>query len=76
MDQISLVIERAAKVAGSQAALAGLCGVSKGAITQWKATGAIPAKHCKTIAAQAGADCRELRPNDWQKFWPELAQTL
>lgn len=36
----------------------------------------VPAEHCKAIEAfSAGAvTCKDLRPNDWQKFWPELAQ--
>jgi len=36
---------------------------------------AIPAEHCKTIEAFTGGEvtCQEMRPNDWQKYWPELA---
>lgn len=74
MEQISDVIERASDVVGSQVALAELCGVSKAAITQWKATGVIPAKHCKAVAEKAGVSCRDLRPDDWRMYWPELAE--
>jgi len=37
---------------------------------------AIPAVHCKAIEAFTGGavTCQEMRPNDWQKYWPELAQ--
>ena len=35
---------------------------------------AIPAEHCKTIEVFSGGvvTCQEMRPNDWQKYWPEL----
>lgn len=37
---------------------------------------AIPAEHCKSIERiTAGAvTCEEMRPHDWHKYWPELAQ--
>ena len=36
---------------------------------------AIPAEHCKAIEAFSGGvvTCQEMRPNDWQKYWPERA---
>lgn len=36
----------------------------------------VPAEHCHTIEQfTAGVVTRqELRPRDWQKYWPELAQ--
>ena len=36
----------------------------------------IPAEHCKAIERfTAGAvGCVEMRPLDWHKYWPELAQ--
>lgn len=36
---------------------------------------AIPAEHCKAIQAFTGGEvtCQEMRPNDWHKYWPELA---
>jgi len=35
----------------------------------------IPAEHCKTIERfSAGqVSCQEMRPDDWDKYWPELA---
>jgi DNA-binding transcriptional regulator YdaS (Cro superfamily) len=37
---------------------------------------AIPAQHCKAIEAFSDGQvtCQEMRPNDWHKYWPELAQ--
>jgi DNA-binding transcriptional regulator YdaS (Cro superfamily) len=39
---------------------------------------AIPAEHCKAIEQLSGGlvTCQEMRPNDWQKYWPELAPAL
>lgn len=38
---------------------------------------AIPAEHCKAIEKLSGGlvTCQEMRPNDWQKYWPEQAST-
>lgn len=36
---------------------------------------AVPAEHCRTIVdfTNGAVTVQELRPNDWQKYWPELA---
>ena len=36
----------------------------------------IPAEHCKAIEKFTGGavTCQEMRPHDWHKYWPELAQ--
>lgn len=68
-------IDAAANVVGSQAALAGLLGVTKGAVNQWKLDGRkVPIEHCATIErVTAGAVTRrDLRPDDWPRIWPEL----
>lgn len=38
----------------------------------------IPAEHCKAIEKLTGGlvTCQEMRPNDWQKYWPESAPAL
>lgn len=38
---------------------------------------AIPAEHVKAISQLTGGEvtCQDMRPNDWQKYWPELAAT-
>ncbi len=59
-------IERAAEVLGSQTALADLCGVSKGAVSQWKEPGRrVPAEYCPLIerATDGKVRCEELRPD-------------
>lgn len=65
-------VDRAAKVIGSQAALATLLGVTKAAVGQWRDPGRrVPAEHCPVIereTLQRGVPirCEELRPDiDW-----------
>lgn len=35
----------------------------------------IPAEHCKAIEQFSAGQvtCQEMRPDDWHKYWPELA---
>jgi DNA-binding transcriptional regulator YdaS (Cro superfamily) len=59
-------IERAAQILGSQSALADLCGVSKGAVSQWKEVGRrVPAEYCPLIEGATGGEvrCEDLRPD-------------
>lgn len=59
-------IERAAQLLGSQSALADLCGVSKGAVSQWKEPGRrVPAEYCPLIerATDGAVRCEQLRPD-------------
>lgn len=62
-------IERAAEILGSQSALADLCGVSKGAVSQWKdADRQVPAEYCPLIerATDGKVRCEDLRPDvEW-----------
>lgn len=70
-------IEKAAEVAGSEKALADHLGVTKAAVWQWKQPGRrTPIEHCAAIEQICGhaVTRRELRPDDWQAIWPELAQ--
>ena len=59
-------IDLAAKLVGSQAALADVLGVTKAAVNQWKALGRqVPAEHCPAIERATGGAvrCEELRPD-------------
>lgn len=70
-------IEKAAEIAGSEKALADRLGVTKAAVWQWKQEGRkTPIEHCAAIERISGAVVtrRELRPDDWESIWPELAQ--
>lgn len=65
-------IDKAARVAGSRAALARALGVTKAAVGQWREPGRrVPAEHCPVIerlTADLGerVSCEELRPDvEW-----------
>ncbi|WP_082366665.1 transcriptional regulator [Paenacidovorax caeni] len=61
---------------GGVGKLAAALGVSPSVISNWRARGTTPeAIHCVAIErATAGAVTRcDLRPDDWEKIWPELA---
>ena len=62
-------LERAARLLGSQVALANALGVTKAAVGQWRDPGRrVPAEHCPEIEkAPAGeVRCEDLRPDvDW-----------
>lgn len=70
-------IEKAAEIAGSEKALADLLGVTKAAVWQWKQEGrSTPAVHCRRIEdfTNGAVTRQQLRPADWDAYWPELAQ--
>lgn len=64
----------AAREAGGRAKLAADLGVTVQAVGNWKLRG-IPIEHCAGIESATGGKItrRHLRPDDWQKIWPELA---
>lgn len=67
------VIDKAALTVGSQSKLAKLLGVSQQNISYWRGAG-VPIEHCAAIeiATEGAVTRRDLRPDDWQKIWPEL----
>ncbi|WP_081760435.1 transcriptional regulator [Bordetella petrii] len=60
----------------SAAALARHVGVSPALLYQWR-TGRrpVPVEHCAAVelATDGAVTRQELRPDDWQRIWPELA---
>lgn len=71
-------LDKAIAAAGGVGKLAHAVGVVQGAVSNWKARGGlVPAEHCAAVEQAAGGIVtrRDLRPNDWQKIWPELAST-
>ena len=75
-------VRRAAKLLGSQRALAIALGVAPVNVSQWLSPASakgrpVPPKQCVRIEAlTAGAVTRrELRPEDWRDIWPELADS-
>lgn len=56
---------------GSPAKLAAAVGAnSTAAVCNWEHR-SIPADMAKTIEALTGISVKELRPNDWQRYWPD-----
>ena len=72
-----LAVAAAADIAGSQAALARSLNVSAPTINQW-AKGIRPVPERMAVAIESttkgAVTRRDLRPDDWQEIWPELAQ--
>ena len=71
------LLDTAARLAGGRLTLANLLGVSAAAVGNWKIRGAIPIEHCAAIeiATDGAVTRRDLRPDDWQRIWPELADS-
>jgi len=63
--------------APSAADFARRLGTAPSVVSQWR-TGArpVPIKSCVAIerVTAGGVSRRDLRPDDWQEIWPELAQ--
>lgn len=69
-------LQRAIDAVGGVSALAAKIGIGPSAVFNWKARqGLVPVDHCAAIElATAGKVTRkDLRPDDWQRVWPELA---
>jgi DNA-binding transcriptional regulator YdaS (Cro superfamily) len=76
MNKTYTPIERACNAVGGQSSLAEMLGVKPSFVNQWvKGRRKVPAAHCAAIEALSlgAATKQELRPVDWQKYWPELA---
>lgn len=69
------LIERAAKAAGSQSKLAEALGVTQQNVSYWKTSG-IPVEYGAPIelATNGAVTRKQIWPDSWQKYWPELAQ--
>jgi DNA-binding transcriptional regulator YdaS (Cro superfamily) len=45
-------------------------------VNQWvRGTRPVPVRYCLQIEKTTGVSRQELRPNDWEDIWPELADT-
>lgn len=61
--------------AGSQTALAKLIGRSQPLIHKWlKSRNPVRPENCLAIEEKVGVSRQWLRPDDWQRIWPELAE--
>ncbi len=69
-------VARAAKIVGGLSKLASMVGVSAPTMYEWKTSARpVPIARCLSIeqATKGEVTRRDLRPNDWQHIWPELA---
>lgn len=63
---------------GSQRALGEAVGIGQAAVGNWVMRGSkVPPEHCAAIEVATGRAVtrQDLRPDDWQKIWPELIPT-
>lgn len=66
-------IEKAIRLAGSQAALGRLVGKKQPHIHKWlNSKNALKADHCVLLEDRIGVTRQELRPLDYWVVWPEL----
>ena len=68
-------LKRAIGIVGSQASLASSIGVKQQHVWNWLNRGdAIPPEYCHPIeqATKGAVTRQDLRPDDWQRIWPEL----
>jgi len=75
MEHISPV-DKAARMVGGLTTLAKLLGVSAPTVHEWKTNKRpVPVLRCVSIsqATKGAVTLQDLRPNDWQKIWPELS---
>lgn len=79
---VSEGVLKAARLMGSQVALAASLQVTPVTVSQWlRSPGArnarpVPPKQCVRIerVTQGAVTRRELRPDDWEEIWPEAAR--
>jgi len=70
-------LDKAIDLAGSVSELATLINASPNQVSNWRTRG-VPIEQCVAIeiAVDGKVSRRDLRPDDWQKIWPELAPEL
>lgn len=70
-------LEKAISKCDGVGKLAAAIGVGQSVVSNWKARGTdIDPVHCVSIerATDGTVTRRDLRPADWQKIWPEIAE--
>ena len=69
---MNIGIQKAVEIAGSQAELGRLLGVTRGQIYQWlNECSQVPPKKCILIETVTGVSRKKLRADDWRDIWPE-----
>lgn len=73
----TLALDRAAKLCGGITKLASRLEIGQSVVSNWKARGTlIDPVYCVAIERETKGEVtrRDLRPDDWQAIWPELAR--
>mgnify|MGYP002132474518 CR=1 FL=1 len=67
-------VDVAAQAVGGISKLAAALNESVATVSNWRARG-IPVPRCAEVERVSGGTVtrRQMRPNDWQQIWPELA---
>jgi DNA-binding transcriptional regulator YdaS (Cro superfamily) len=66
-------IKLAIKSAGGGLKLSVIWGLRHQTVYQWARRGAVPPEYAPELERLSGVSRKALRPNDWQRIWPELA---
>lgn len=73
--EVQEAVQRACEIVGSQAEMARRLGIEAGNVWQWaNGVRAVPPRFCARIEqlTDGAVTRRDLRPNDWAMYWPEL----
>ena len=68
------VLREYAETNGGLTEVAKSLGVSKGLLWAWISRGQVPIDQCLFVSEKTGIGRAELRPDDWDLIWPELAE--
>jgi DNA-binding transcriptional regulator YdaS (Cro superfamily) len=68
-------LDKAIQLAGGLTELANKISANPNQVSNWRARG-VPIEKCFAIekATGGGVTRKDLRPDDWQRIWPELAE--
>lgn len=74
-------VREAVDVAGGPSNFARALEVSPQMVSQWVSDNPtrnrpVAARHCKLIEKLYGISRRRLRPDDWHRYWPDLADVV
>jgi DNA-binding transcriptional regulator YdaS (Cro superfamily) len=70
------LVDRVIRAVGSQARLASMLGVRQQTVSWWRKRTGVPVEYCALVERATGGQItrKELRADDWQTHWPELAR--
>jgi DNA-binding transcriptional regulator YdaS (Cro superfamily) len=66
-------LKQAVEARGGVTAAAVLLEITPQRLSNWMERG-VPTEHCARVEAALGIARQDMRPDDWQAIWPELAK--